>query len=205
MLIRKVLNFSAIGLLLVASISLATPAYYRVKAELAQILLIHAWQATLANPGVKHKPWDWADTWPVAKMTILKKEQLSDKASLDYLWEKSFIVLADSSGESLAFAPGMMTPQILPGDSGHSFIAAHRDTQFSILQHLNTLDHIIVERQDGQQFNFEVDEIQIVDINKVSPVYSLDGNRLTLVTCYPFDSSDQNPQFRFLVTANLVN
>ena len=69
----------------------ASGLYIHAKAILAQHLLDHAWQR--ARDGVAHaKPWPWADTWPVARLTA---------RGLDS-W---VYVLADASGRSLAFGP----------------------------------------------------------------------------------------------------
>src|SRR5207248_2826247 len=67
-------------------------AYIYAKAGLAQVLLRRAWERTLAGER-DVKPWPWADTWPVARLTI-------PKAGTDS------IVLAGASGRTLAFGPG---------------------------------------------------------------------------------------------------
>src|SRR6478609_5123012 len=67
------------------------------KARLAQHLIEQAWQQTLGEPGHAHKPWSWADTWPVLHLQTLQRDG----------WHDSY-VLQSASGESLAFGPGFM-------------------------------------------------------------------------------------------------
>lgn len=59
-----------VGLVLVAQ-GLWIPA----KAVLAQVLLQYAWTQTVdaggpngTDPAAIHRPWPWADTWPVARL-----------------------------------------------------------------------------------------------------------------------------------------
>ena len=98
----------------------STPA----KAWFAQELLQRAWHE---SKGVADAPgrWPWADTWPVAKM-------LAKGGDIE------LIVLAGSSDSTLAFGPGHMRSSVLPGETGNSVIAGHRDTHFQFLQHLKT-------------------------------------------------------------------
>ena len=67
-------------------------AWIHAKAMLAQSLLETAWSETLRT-GKEVKPWPWADTWPVARLTV---PRLGIRR----------IVLAGASGSSLAFGPG---------------------------------------------------------------------------------------------------
>jgi len=181
-----------IGLLL-SSIGLLRISYYHVKAEVAQVLLESAWQDNVENnPKVPSKPWSWADTWPVLKLEA-NTIQLST------------LVLKDASGQSLAFAPGLMTPDLLPGDIGNSFIAAHRDTHFKDLKFLKNEDEIQITNQLGEKIFFQIDQILIVDSRTEQPVTDTADRRITLVTCYPFDASEANTPFRYLVSARMIN
>src|SRR5260370_20717649 len=66
--------------------------YIHAKALVAQILLQRAFAETIAS-GHPIKPWAWADTWPVARIEVKRLNA-------------SPIVLAGSSGQALALAPG---------------------------------------------------------------------------------------------------
>ena len=78
--------------------------WIHAKAWLAQRLLASAWQETMAN-GNAAKPWAWADTHPLARLRV-------PAHGIDQ------IVLAGSSGSSLAFAPGHVDGSPAPGEPG---------------------------------------------------------------------------------------
>ena len=100
---------------------LAAAGWIQGKAIIAQQLLDYSWQKTQAYADGEvtnnHKPWPWADTWPIAKLSVprLGIEQ---------------IVVAGDSGSSLAFAPGHAYASVAPGEDGLTMISAHRDTHF---------------------------------------------------------------------------
>ena len=139
----------------------------------------------------KIKPWPWADTWPVFKLIIPSIGSNS-------------LVLKDASGESLAFGPGLLTTNINPGERGNSFIAAHRDTHFERLAELRKGNVILIEDLTEHKLRFEVDLIMIVDSRTDQPMTNTPDTRLTLVTCYPFDATESNTPYRYLVSGRLV-
>lgn len=190
-----------IGLLLLFAVFwLLTPVYYFAKAGVAQYLLEDAWESGVIENKPAQKPWPWADTWPVAKLTLLKAKNNSGVLSAEFKKLDSFIVLADASGESLAFGPGLLTRNLMPGEKGNSLIAAHRDTHFSILKKMLVNDKILVELADGSQVSFMIDDIRIIDSTLENPLIDIDEYRLTLVTCYPFNMQVKNPKLRLLVS-----
>ena len=55
--------------LLIAGLSLfGHGVYMQAKAWLAQVLIEHAWQQALAEPGKKVKPWFYADSFVTAQL-----------------------------------------------------------------------------------------------------------------------------------------
>ena len=88
--------------------------WIHAKAQLAQILIESAWNKTLVDQHA-HKPWPWADTWPVARMHTADEE---------------LYILEGAQGNSLAFGPGHLQGSVLPGKKGISIIGGHRDTHF---------------------------------------------------------------------------
>ena len=185
----------ALGMLIIVSTSfgiwqLAEGAYIYAKAQLAQYLLLNAWQETKLT---KHavKPWSWADTWPVAKLEVSAHNV-------------ELIVLAGDTGRTLAFGPGYNLASVKPGDTGNSIISAHRDTHFEFLRHLKLRDKIIIENQQGNKKIFTVSKIQIVDSRNTSIVTGGDIATLTLVTCYPFDALQAGGPLRYVVEADEV-
>lgn len=175
------------GLLLVAGIGLFASSYWiEAKAVVAQVLLERAWVATLEGEGPV-KAWSWADTWPVAALEVPRLG-------------RRVIVLKGSSGEAMAFAPGLMDGTPLPGASGTSIIAAHRDTHFEFLQDVETGDKIQVTLADGTVTWFEATDRRIVYADHSGIEVDHGEGRLALVTCFPFGAMTSGP-LRFVIIA----
>ncbi|TQV73183.1 class GN sortase [Aliikangiella marina] len=198
----------ALLLLIVGGVGFVEPAYMSLKASLSQHLLETAWRKSVAYPQQNIKPWPWADTWPVFKLRLRKSSSvteretaLSDKESQ---LSRSYVVLADASGESLAFAPGLVTTTVYPGDLGNSLIAAHKDTHFSFMEAMTYKDSIEVEYKDGSTYRFEIDHVEIIDSRQESPIININESRVTLVTCYPFEQTSQQTPFRMLMSGIMV-
>lgn len=173
---------------------LGSGSYIYAKALLAQHLITDAWAQTLNgyNKGSKQvKPWKWADTWPVARLT-------SDDHDIDLM------VLQGSSGRTLAFGPGHMSNTPLPGALGNSVIGGHRDTHFSFLQHVEIGDTFTIQTPDNRLVHYRVYQQAIVDKHDVEPVLRQDSNMLTLVTCFPFNTLVVGGPLRFVVMAKQV-
>lgn len=179
-------------LLLLLSLLLCSQALWiHVKATLAQHLIAQAWQRTLAHPDVPHRPWRWADTWPVMRLQW-------PQGDLD------LYVLAGSTGNALAFGPGHTfgTAAIA---QGASVVAGHRDTHFAFLQHLQPGSTLRVQNQQGQWFEYEVVHITINDSNEGPLEIDASQDSLTLVTCYPFDAINPGGPLRYVVTGMRYN
>ena len=163
--------------------------WIHVKAFAAQVLISAAWERTQKG-AAQARPWPWADTSPVARITF-------------HDW-KSLVVLEGSSGRNLAFAPSHDAASVLPGEPGNSVISAHRDTHFRALEHARLGDRIRVERRDGQVFLFSVTDVRVVDSRHARLALDGDVPRLTLVTCYPFEAIQPGGPLRFVVTASWI-
>lgn len=161
-------------------------AFMTAKAEIAQILLAKAWTRAIDGE-IAPTPWPWADTWPVARLSV---PSLGEHA----------IVLAEAGGEALAFGPAHLSVSPQPGDPGTSVIAAHRDTHFEFLKDVEIGDELMVELSDGSSVAFRVIDTQIVDATR-SGIHPEGGpSRLALVTCWPFGSLIPGPE-RYVVWA----
>ncbi|MEQ8747825.1 class GN sortase [Pyruvatibacter sp.] len=182
---RKTLIGLAAGALLLSGIAtIAGSLYIDAKAMVGQVLLERAFAQTIAT-GEPAKPWSWADTWPVAKVSAPAHG-------------KSAIVLAGASGEAMAWGPGHLAGTPRPGDNGVSIIAAHRDTHFAFLEHVEAGETITVTNADGSTHAFEVTGTKIVpwDQSGIDPIAP--GKQLALVTCYPFNARTPGP-LRYVV------
>jgi sortase A len=167
----------------------ASAAYIHAKAELAQWLVADAWQRTRQGEA-RATPWPWADTWPVARLRV-------ERLKIDQM------VLAGASGRTLAFGPGWMKASAVPGEPGSSVIAAHRDTHFAFLRHLQAGDLIKIETV-GRQLQYRVSHSQIADSDRQQLLPVSGEQELVLVTCYPFDAVMAGGSLRYLVFAEHV-
>ena len=159
------------------------------KAELAQVLLERAFTQSIAL-GIPVKAWNWADTWPVARIEISRIQA-------------SAIVLQGSSGEAMAFGPALLNETAAIGERGTAVIAAHRDTHFAFLENVVVGDLITITRNDGLVFTYRVTGTSIADWNKSGIDRNAVGFNLVLSTCYPFGAITHGP-LRYLVHAELV-
>jgi sortase A len=160
------------------------------KAVVAQQLLELAWAESQARQQ-QVRPWPWADTWPVARLTL---QQGADDSG------RSLIVLDGAHGESLAFGPGQVLGS---GDSqGPVIIAGHRDTHFKSLQTLQAGHDLQLQGRDGQWQSYRVISTRVVDSrHQQINTTLLPPDTLLLVTCYPFDGLQANGPLRYVVEA----
>jgi len=177
----------ALALLLIGAAQFGHGAGIQAKAWLAQGLIARAWDRTLAGER-EVKPWPWADTWPVAKL------------SAPTLGIERY-VLAGADGAALAFGPGHLDGTPLPGTPGNSVIGGHRDTHLAFLRRLRPGDPLVVERADGVRIAFRVFEGDVLDKGDVWVTKQEGPTRLTLVTCYPFDALRAGGRQRYVVFA----
>jgi len=170
---------------LTAAIFLFDALWIPVKAELAQHLLERAWLRTLAGEP-DAKPWPWADTRAVA---ILEVPRLNLRE----------IVLEGSSGRNLAFGPTLVNTTQLDS-SADRILSGHRDTHFSFLKELQTGD-LLRLRTTTETRDYRVSWQEAVDSRQQQLVIDKSIERLTLLTCYPFDAATSGGPLRWVVTA----
>jgi sortase A len=159
------------------------------KALVAQLLLERAFAETIAT-GHPVKPWSWADTTPVARITVKRIKV-------------SAIALAGSSGQALAFGPGHVELTAEPGERGVAVYAAHRDTHFRFLRDVKLGDEIEITRRDGGVFRYRADAAWVArfDASGVDP--ATNGYELVLSSCWPFDAVTSGPE-RYILHATLI-
>jgi sortase A len=164
-------------------------AYIHAKAIVAQVLLERAFAETVAS-GHPVKSWSWADTTPVARITVKRIHA-------------SAIALAGSSGQALAFGPGHVDLTAEPGERGVAVYAAHRDTHFRFLRDVRIGDEIEITRSDGRVFHYRADATRVVrfDASGIDPL--TEGHELVLSTCWPFDAVTPGPE-RYILHASLI-
>lgn len=165
-------------------------AYIPAKAWVAQEMMQRAWQRSRGGE-TEAKPWPWADTHPVARLLARQGEV-------------ELIVLAGSSGRTLAFGPGHLGASVLPGEHGNSIIAGHRDTHFAFLKHVGAGETMRIELPDGRGHLFRVVATDVVDSRRGSILLDTDRPMLSLVTCYPFDAPSAGGPLRYVVSAEMI-
>ena len=182
----------ACGVLLMGGACLVgRAAYLHAKAELAGILIAHAWKKNV-EAGKPQRPWPWADTYPIARLRIPR---------LGY----DEYVLEDASARNLAFGPARLLSGAAVGEGGNLVIAGHRTSWFRPLEGIKTGDSIQLEWPDAGSHallrrTYKVAGFRVVEPNDVSLLAPTASDTLTLITCYPFGHSPYSPQ-RFVVHA----
>jgi len=154
-----------------------------LKAELAQVLLKQAWADTLVDAQI-HRPWSWADHWPVARLSLFEKD-------ID------LIVLEGDSGSVLAFAPGHAVASGMPDERRSVVISGHRDTHFKFLEDVSVGEIFQLETIQGQ-FSYQVKNVKIRDSRVDLIDVRQDVDELILVTCYPFNAPVAGGPLRYV-------
>lgn len=180
-------KYLALALLLIGVLQFGRGAWIQAKAWLAQELIAHAWSRTLKGER-QVKPWPWADTWPVARL------------SAPALGIERY-VLAGADGSAMAFGPGHVSGTPVPGETGNSVIGGHRDTHLAFLRHLKPGDALEIERADGRRVAYLVRDANVLDRRDVWVAKQEGPDRLTLVTCFPFDALRAGGPQRYVVFA----
>jgi len=161
----------------------AQAAWIPLKAQLAQWLIARSWEAAQAG-GAAPPPWPWADTRPAAVLELPARGV-------------RLFVLEGNSGRNLAFGPVFSDGTARGRDM---VINGHRDTHFRFLEGLRPGDRIRLQRGRETAW-FEVARAEVADSRTQRLLIDPGLDRLSLVTCYPFDSPHAGGPLRYVVTA----
>ncbi|HZF20195.1 MAG TPA: class GN sortase [Burkholderiales bacterium] len=183
----RLASAAALLLLLAGVWQLGGGLYIHAKAMLAQILVRSAWERTLAGER-QAKPWPWADTWPVARLSVPEQDV-------------DLFILAGANGRTIAFGPGYVFGTALPGEDGNSVIGGHRDTHLRFLRDTKVGTEIRVQRADGAWRRYRVEAAAVLDQEDLWITRQDGPTRMTLVTCYPFDALRPGGPQRYVVFA----
>ena len=181
-------------LLLVCGASLTgRAAYVAAKAELAGVLIRHAWREEIRT-GSPKRPWPWADMHPIARLKI---------ARIGY----DEIVLDSATPRTLAFGPARVASGAEVDEPGNVVIAGHRTSWFRPLQDIRSGDLLALEWLDCDNHlvrrHYRVTTISVVEPGDTALLQPTAQAALTLVTCYPFGARPDSPQ-RFMVQASAL-
>lgn len=171
----------------------------QAKAHFAQYLIQEAWDKTLADRQ-PHKPWYWADTHPVAKLSFLPRADSHGGESAPR--GESLFVLSGASGRNLAFGPGLMLASAKVEEAGNTVIAGHRDTHFAILSEVHKGRRLLLQGAAGEETVYEVTHTRVVHESDTRVLSATQAKTLTLITCYPFEALSSGGSLRFIVQAS---
>lgn len=177
---------------LCGSLFIGQGVYIHAKAQLAQVLLEIAWFESKHVTDKEVKPWPWADTWPVSRLSV---------PALGI----HRIVLAGVSGQALAFGPGHLFNSAMAGETGNIVLAGHRDTHFKFVKDLKHGE--VIELQDREKITHRYEIVQTMVVHKDEILLPLetDERLLTLITCYPFNAISPNGPFRYIALARALS
>jgi sortase A len=130
-----------------------------------------------------HRPWPWADTAPVARLT-------APRLDVD------LIVLDGFSAQALAFGPGLVR-----GENGTLVLSAHRDSHFAFLRDVRPGERLVLERAGEAPREYRVRATRVVDYRAAGAMLAGRTDALVLVTCWPFDALAPGGPLRLLVFA----
>ena len=113
-------------------------------------------------------------------------------------------IVEGSGTEELKWGAGHITGTPMPGETGNTSLAAHRDyafgTYFSRLDELSVDDEVIIDYM-GKSYKYLVTDSFIVEPSQVSVLKNTNEPTITLITCHPRGSGKQ----RLIVKGKLVN
>jgi len=184
---RSLRRLPALLCFVVALACAGNAAHLQAKAVFAQLLLQRAF-AQQARTGEATKPWPWADTVPVAKLSLPAHGQEQ-------------IVLEGDSGRTLAFGPGWAPASAMPGTTGTVVISGHRDTHFSFLRNVAEGDEVRLVTPDGRVADYRIAERFVADARSERIALRAEADELWLVTCWPFDAVAPGGPMRFVARA----
>lgn len=156
------------------------------KAIFGQWLIENAWEKTLLT-NERHRPWPWADTYPVAKLNV------------PHLGKELF-VLQGATGEAMSFGPGMSTYLDEEDQLAVILIQAHRDTHFRFLPELKAGDVLELQLPEAMGFQrFVVQQKKSVKRPEFQLNEALENPVLILSTCS--ETANSNNEVREVLLA----
>ena len=103
--------------------------------------------------------------------------------------------------ETLLDHPGWLTTSALPGQEGVCVVYGHRNrNHLKSLKNVSYGDTILVTAQDGKEYRYVIESIEILDSETELKIPLISGKHLLLTTCYPFYYTGHAPQ-KYVVTA----
>ena len=181
--------------LLLASVLLLGGVYFcfqffkiEFKAQVAQTLLQYAWDKTIKT-GKNQQPWKSFDGSPVFRLMI-------PRHGVDQ------VVLAGTSGQSLAFGPAFHEESNLPGSGGTIALSSHRDSHGAYIKQLKKGDMIKLQDRSQKWYSYTIENFDILNVRSDNILTTNDKEVLLIITCYPFKGITSDTHLRYVVSAS---
>ena len=159
-----------------------------LKARVAQPLLQYAWHKTIKT-GEDQRPWRSFDGVPVLRLMIPRHE-------VDQ------IVLAGTSGQSLAFGPAFHKESEPPGRGGTTVLSSHRDSHGVYIKKLKIGDIIKLQDRFQEWHTYTIDDFVILNVKTDTISTTNAKEALLIITCYPFNALTSGTPIRYVVSAS---
>jgi LPXTG-site transpeptidase (sortase) family protein len=88
-----------------------------------------------------------------------------------------------------------------PGQPHNVVVTASRDSSLRFLRRVEVGDAVIVESRLGERFRYRVRDVRIADRDDLAAAAAPTEPTLTLITSYPFQSSESAATLRYVVVA----
>ena len=161
-----------------------------LKARVAQVLLQYAWHKTIKT-GEDQKPWRGFDGTPIFRLSIPRHE-------VDQ------IVLAGTSGQSLAFGPAFHKESKIPGAGGTTVLSSHRNSHGVYIKQLQKGDTIKLQDRFEEWHFYTIEDFNILNVKTDTISTTNTKEVLLIVTCYPFNALTSGTPFRYIVSASKI-
>ena len=168
---------------------LSSSGYMLMKAELSQYLIKEAWNKSIFDKQ-NHKPWSWADTYPIMYLNVPRIG-------------KSSYILQGGSNRNMAFSVVHLDPSGMPGEKKSTILSGHKDSHFDYLKELKIGDEIVTQDKNTSHV-FRVTSMNIVN-SKSKAIAIRNTNELILTTCYPFSDFEFGGDLRYIVHASPID
>lgn len=148
-------------------------------------LLDNAWVRTQAS-GREVKPWPWAKTWPLARLSVphLRVQR---------------IILSHADNSIPLFVLGHLESSVLPGELGNSVVSSFHGSDGLFLRKLREGDVMVLESSRNGQWQYRVSAIYIADKANTTLLEPSLNRRLTLISYYQATPQDNR---RYVVVAD---
>jgi len=182
---KKILGLGCILILLVIALwQLSHAGLLAAKAWAAPVLIKYAWEQKLET-GLDRRPWPWADSSPMAKISI-------PKLNVDRY------VLQGDNMRNLAFGPVLQQTGLV------TVLYGHRDTHFSFLRKMKVNDVVLFDVGDVGTEEWFVERTKVVLVDEIYVPDRESEKSLMMVTCYPFGAVSTASNQRFVVWLKLA-